>query len=187
MGKRATARLFAEAGCAVWDADAAVHRLYEEGGAGVAEISKLAPGAVRDGAVDRAALGGILAEDPDLFPKLNAAIHPLVAADRENAFRTATAPVFVADIPLFFEGGAADGINAVVVVTAPESVRRARVLERPGMTLEKFEMITSRQTPDAEKRARADYILWTHAGLDLTRAGVASVTADLRRRFPNRL
>jgi len=186
MGKSATARLFAEEGAEVWDADAAVHRLYAKGGGGAEAVGEFAHAAVVDGAVDRARLAALLAERPDLFDRLNAAVHPLVAADRERAFASSTADLFVLDIPLFFEGGGAAAADAVVTTTAPDAVRRARVLERPGMTAEKLDLVVSRQTPDAEKRRRADYVVWTHLGPGPARAAVRAIIADLRRRLPAR-
>jgi dephospho-CoA kinase len=183
MGKSTTARLFAEEGAAVWDADAAVHRLYAAGGAAVPAVAALAPGAVRDGAVDRAALRAAILADPGLLQRVEAAVHPLVAADRADFLRKARAEgtaVAVCDIPLLFETGAADAFDAVVVVTAPAEVQRARVLARPGMTAQAFEAILSRQTPDAGKRARADHVIDTSAGIEAARAQVRAVMDELQ-------
>ncbi len=183
MGKSATAKLFADEGARVWDADAAVHRLYEKDGAAVHSIEAIAPEAIRDGAVDRAALSAAIAKDASLLKKIEAVVHPLVAADREAALADGdpSTPI-VLDIPLFFEGGGAAGADAVVVVTAPDEVRRARVLERPGMSAEKLDFIISRQTPDTEKRRRADYIIWTHDGLEPSREAVRAILRDLALR-----
>jgi dephospho-CoA kinase len=178
MGKSTTAGLFAEAGAAVWDADAAVHRLYGPGEPGAAAVGALAPGAVGAGGVDRAALKAAILSDPALLARVEAAVHPLVAADRAAFLSDARArgrAVAVCDIPLLFETGAADAFDAVVVASAPAEVQRARVLARPGMTEAAFAAILSRQTPDAEKRARADAVIDTGAGLDAARAQVRAL------------
>lgn len=185
MGKSTTARMFADEGVPVWDADAAVHRLYAPGGAGSAAISTFAPEAVdADGGVDRAALRRALAEDPSLFGRLDAAIHPLVAADRTafaEARATEGAPLAVFDIPLLFETGAEAGLDRVVVVTAPAEVQRARVLDRPGMTQADLDRLLARQMPDADKRARADYVIDTAHGLAPAREAVRAIIAEETR------
>ena len=139
MGKSTTARIFAEEGVPVWDADAAVHRLYSAGGAAVAPIAALCPDAVRNGAVDRGVLRAWLAEDENRFARLEEIVHPLVAADRA-AFLEAhgDAALVVLDMPLLFETGAERLVDAVAVVTTSENAQRARVLKRPGMTAESF-------------------------------------------------
>jgi dephospho-CoA kinase len=177
MGKSTTARLFEEAGAAVWDADAAVHRLYQKGGAAVDAVEAAFPGVVVDGAVDRTRLSARLQESPEGFPALEAIVHPLVRADRE-AFvaraREEGRTVVVLDIPLWFETGAdRTGVTAVVVVSAPEAEQRRRVLSRPGMTEARFRQILSRQVPDAEKRARADAVIDTGQGIPYARQQVA--------------
>ena len=152
MGKSTTAKMFAEAGAFVWDADAAVHRLYAKGGAGVRAIEALAPGAIIDGAVDRAKLRAAIMANGALLKKVEAEIHPLVAADRAQALAKAAEDGFgvaVLDIPLIFETGAAKAFDHVVVVSAPADIQRARVLERPGMTPDAFEAILAKQVPDA--------------------------------------
>jgi len=176
MGKSTTARLFEEAGAAVWDADVAVHALYERGGAAVDAVEAAFPGVVVDGAVDRARLSTRLQENPEGFSTLEAIVHPLVRADRE-AFvaraREEGRAVVVLDIPLWFETGAdRTGVAAVVVVSAPEAEQRRRVLSRPGMTEARFRQILSRQVPDAEKRARADVVIETGRGLPHAREQV---------------
>ena len=185
MGKSTTAAMFAERGAALWDADAAVHRLYGPGGAAVPAIAALAPGAVRHGAVDRARLRQAVLADDALLPRVEAAVHPLVLADRA-AFLEAAAQegraVAVCDIPLLFETGAADAFDAVIVASAPAETQRARVLAREGMTEESFRAILARQTPDAEKRARADYVVETGRGLEAARAQVARIMAELEAR-----
>ncbi len=182
MGKSTTSKMFAEAGAFVWDADAAVHRLYAAGGAGARAIETLAPGAVQNGAVDRIALRQAIMDDPTLLKRVEAAIHPLVAADRAEALRGAEArgyKVAVLDIPLIFETGATDAFDHIVVVSAPAEIQRARVLERHGMTENAFDAIHAKQVPDAEKRARADFVVDTGAGLDHARAQVEAIMARL--------
>ncbi len=183
MGKSTAAQAFAEAGAAVWDADAAVHALYAPGGAGVAAIKGLAPQAVRDGGVDRAALRAAVLANPGLLPRIEAAIHPLVAADR-TAFlaraRAEGAEVAVCDMPLLFETGAEGAFDAVVVVSAPPEAQRERVLARPGITPQAFAAILARQTPDAEKRARADFVIDTGGPMEAAQAQVRAVMAALK-------
>ena len=176
MGKSTTTRLFEEAGAAVWDADAAVHALYENGGAAVEAVEAAFPGVVVDGAVDRARLSDCLQVDPGGFRTLEAIVHPLVRADREAFLQRAREEgraVVVLDIPLWFETGAdRTGVTAVVVVSAPEDEQRHRVLSRPGMTAARFRQILSRQVPDAEKRARADVVIDTGQGIPHAREQV---------------
>jgi dephospho-CoA kinase len=181
MGKSTTAGFFAEAGVPVWDADAAVHRLYAAGGAGVAAVAGLVPGAVVGGAVERDRLRAGVAADPGLLSRIEARIHPLVAADREAFLaRHAGAEVVLLDIPLLYETGGAALVDGVLVVTAPAEVQRARVLARPGMTAEAFARILARQVPDAEKVARADFVVDTSRGLDAARAEVLSLLEAIR-------
>lgn len=185
MGKSVTAQLFREAGIPVWDADAAVHRLYGPGGAGTAAIAGLAPEAVGAAGVDRQRLRAAILADPGLLSRIEAAVHPLVAADREAflaAAAAAGAPLAVCDIPLLYETGAEAGLDAVLVVTAPAAVQRARVLERPGMTEAALEAILARQMPDAEKRRRADFLLDSARGIDHARAEVQALVARLAGR-----
>jgi dephospho-CoA kinase len=181
MGKSTTAALFAEAGVPVWDADAAVHRLYAEGGAGAAAIAGLAPQAVSGTVVDRDRLRDAIIADPGLLARIEARVHPLVAADRDAfAAAHADADILLFDIPLLFETGGEAGLDAVLVVTAPEAVQRARVLARPGMTPAALARILARQTPDAEKRARADFIIETGRGVEAARADVLALLARIR-------
>ncbi len=161
MGKSTTARIFADEGIPVWDADAAVHRLYAKGGAGVEAVRRVCPEAVREGAVDRAALRNWVMREPDALARLEERIHPLVAADREDFIRASTAPILVFDIPLLFEKGSEGEFDAVAVVSAPEEEQRRRVLSRPGMNEETLQKILARQMPDAEKRRRADHVIIT--------------------------
>ncbi|MEM6489432.1 MAG: dephospho-CoA kinase, partial [Pseudomonadota bacterium] len=175
-----TAALFAEAGVPVWDADAAVHRLYAPGGAGALAIAMLAPGAMdADGGVDRAALRDAIAADPSLLARVEAAVHPLVAEDRVDFIAAADVPAVLLDIPLLFETGADGAFDHVVVVSAPATVQRERVLSRPGMTAQHFEHILARQLPDAEKRRRADTVIDTGAGVPVARAAVNTLLARL--------
>lgn len=182
MGKSTTAALFAEAGVPVWDADAAVHRLYAPGGAGAPAIAALVPGAVVDGAVSRERLRTAIANDPSLLDRIEAVVHPLVAADRAAFLAgNAQAPLVVLDIPLLYESGSAPEADAVLVVSAPPEVQRARVLARPGMDEAAFARILARQLPDREKRARADYVIDTSRGLEAARADVAALLTQIRK------
>ena len=180
MGKSTTARLFAEAGVPVHDADAAVHRLYAPGGAGVEPVATAFPGVVHEGAVHRGRLGAHVTGKPKALAKLEAIVHPLVAADRDDFFekaRAAGAPVAVLDIPLLFETGGEALVDAVVVVSAPAELQRARVLARPGMTEERLAVILARQVPDADKRARADFVIDTGSGIEVAREAVRRILA----------
>ena len=180
MGKTTTAAMFADHGVPVWDADAAVHRLYAAGGAAVAPVAQLFPSALTENGIDRATLKRLLADAPSRLADLEAVVHPLVAADRA-AFIAAhvAAPVVLLDIPLLYETGAERGMDGVAVVSAPPQIQRARVLARPGMTDDTLSMILSRQMPDADKRARADWIIPTDS-LDAARAAVDAVLADIK-------
>ena len=183
MGKSTTARMFADEGLPVWDADAAVHRLYAPGGAAALALGEALPGSLdATGAVDRAALKAMIAADPAVLDRLNAIVHPLVSADRAGFLAEATADIVLLDIPLLYESGLEKGCDAVAVVTAPPEVQRARVLARETMTPAMFETILARQMPDAEKRARADYVIETLT-LEAARASVKDVLADIRRRI----
>ncbi|MFE9085211.1 dephospho-CoA kinase [Brevundimonas sp. NPDC003935] len=182
MGKSTTGRMFADEGALLWDADAAVHRLYARGGAAVEPLGQAFPGVVVDGAVDRARLAEALGRDETAFKRLEAIVHPLVAQDRAQDLAAARAEgvrLAVLDIPLLFETGGEAFVDAVVVVTADPEVQAARVLARPGMTRERFEAILSRQTPDAEKRRRADFLVDTGRGLDAAREQVAQIVGTV--------
>ena len=178
MGKSTTGRMFTDEGALLWDADAAVHRLYARGGAAVEPLGEVFPGVVVDGAVDRARLAEALGRDEGAFKRLEAIVHPLVAQDRAEDLAAARAEgvrLAVLDIPLLFETGGDQFVDAVVVVTADPEVQAGRVLARPGMTRDRFEAILARQTPDAEKRRRADFLVDTGRGLDAAREQVAQV------------
>ncbi len=178
MGKSTTLKMFEAEGAPVWDADAAVHALYAPGGAAVAPVEAAFPGVVEGGSIDRKRLAARLSADPGGFARLEAIVHPLVIADREAFLaraRAAGAPLAVVDIPLLFETGREDSVDKVVVASAPEDLQRERVLARPGMTSEKFESLLARQTPDAEKRGRADFVVETGRGLDAARDQVRRI------------
>jgi dephospho-CoA kinase len=182
MGKSTTARMFADLGIPVWDADAAVHRIYGPGGPAGGPLSRLVPKAVRDdGSVDRTVLRAAIAGDPELLGRIEGIVHPLVAADR-RAFlhENRDADMVLLDIPLLFETGAGAAVDRIVVVTTDAETQRRRVLERPGMDEETFERLLSRQIPDAEKRARADHVILTN-GLDDTRRSVEELVTRLRQ------
>lgn len=178
MGKTATARMFAEAGVPVYDADAEVHALYAVGGAAVTPLSEAFEGVVRDGAIDRTALRNKVVGDAQAMARLEAIVHPLVGAaqrDFRQSARESGAAFAVLDIPLLYETGGNDHCDYVCVVTAPADVQRARVLARPDMTEETFAAILERQMPDSEKRARADLIVMTGYGFDFARAQVETI------------
>jgi dephospho-CoA kinase len=161
MGKSTTAGFFTAAGLPVWDADAAVHRLYGKEGAAVAAIAALWPQAVEGGTVNRSTLKTVIAADPSALAAIEAIVHPLVAADREAFQHTTDADIVVFDIPLLFEKGTEAMMDTTLLVTAPPALQRARVLARPGMTEAQFQTILARQMPDAEKRGRAAHIVET--------------------------
>ena len=179
MGKSTTAGFFAEMGVPVWDADAAVHRLYAQGGAAVGRLSAVWPDALKDGAIDRAVLKAAIATEPATLARIEGIVHPLVAADR--AAFAPDADIAVYDIPLLFEKGTEALMDATLLVTAPPDLQRARVMARPGMTEAMFAAILARQMPDRDKRARATHIIET-LGLDAARAGVAALVAYIRTR-----
>ena len=188
MGKSTTARLFAEQGVPVHDADAVVHQLYE--GEAVAAIEAAFPGATARGKVDRSALAALVLDDPSALKRLDAIVHPLVQAAEQELLARAQArgeKVAVLDIPLLFETGGDRRVDAVVVASAPTEIQQARVLARPGMTWEKLEAILRKQMPDDEKRRRADFVVDTSRGIDDARAQVRAIldavaTMPLRRR-----
>ena len=186
MGKSETAKMFARLGIPVNDSDANVHALYEPGGAAVPEIEKMFPGTVQDGRVDRGLLTKALAADPSGFKKLEAIVHPLVAKTQADFLAKAErdgADIVVLDIPLLFETGGHARVDAVVVVSAPSHIQRARVLERPGMTEEKLDQILARQTPDEEKRAKAHFVVVTDKGLDHAFEQVQMIVKTLREKI----
>lgn len=176
MGKSTTARFFAEAGVPVHDSDAAVHALYE--GEAVSAIARAFPDSTVDGKVDRAKLAAMVLDDAAALARLEAIVHPLVQSSTEAFLAEAqarSAPVVVLDIPLLFETGADCRCDAIVVVSAPVEVQRARVFERPGMTEEKFAALSARQMPDAEKRRRADFVVDSSKDYDHARTQVRDI------------
>ncbi len=181
MGKSTTAAMFRELGCPVHDADAVVHDLYE--GEAVGPVAALHPDAVVDGRIDRAVLAGQVIGQPARLAALEAIIHPLVRK-REEAFLAAARargePLVILDIPLLYETGGQSRCDGVVVVSAPETVQRARVLARPGMTEAKLDGILARQIPDAEKRARADFVVDAGRGPDVARGQVQAIVDQLK-------
>ncbi len=182
MGKSTVAAMFAEAGVPVFDADAEVHRLQGPGGALVGKIEAEFPDTTTELGVDRTLLGEAVFGNPAAFKRLEGIVHPAVAHAR-NEFLKANAdkPLVLLDVPLLFEAGGWRQVDKIVVVSAPPEIQRERVLSRPGMTVERFESILSRQIPDAEKRARADFVISTGGSKDETRAEVAALIACLAR------
>jgi dephospho-CoA kinase len=180
MGKSTVAGMFADEGVPVFDADAAVHALQGPEGALVEEIEAHFPGTTGPAGVDRGALAERVLGEPEALRRLEALVHPAVARERE-AFLAASseAPVVVLDIPLLFEAGGSEQVDKIAVVSAPSGIQRERVLARPGMTAEKFERILARQLPDAEKRARADFVIPTGVPLEETRRAVRRILACL--------
>ncbi len=181
MGKSTTAGFFAQAGIPVWDADAAVHRLYQPDAPGTNEIYRLCPNATGPEGVNRDILKEAIRNTPGLLAKVENAIHPLVQQERRNFQQYTKADLTLSDIPLLFETGTENEFVAVVVVTAPPEVQRARVLSRDGMTEQQFQSILARQIPDAEKRKRATYLIDTSHGLDAARDAVLSIIEDQRK------
>ncbi|MET0443344.1 MAG: dephospho-CoA kinase [Pseudorhodoplanes sp.] len=187
MGKSTTAKLFAEEGVPVHDADAAVHALYE--GKAAPLIEAIFPGTTANGKVDRQKLGSVVVGDPEALKRLEAIVHPLVAQARDRFLAKARldgAKTAVLDIPLLFEVGADKLVDAVVVVSAAPHIQRQRVMERPGMTAEKFEALLAKQVPDVEKRRRADFILDSSHGIEPARLQVREILKKVAT-MPKRL
>ena len=184
MGKSTTADMFRAEGIAVLDSDQLVHDLYK--GPAAAEIDRVFPGVVVNGVVDRRRLAARVLDDPAALKRLEGIVHPMVWAARDALIeerRHQGDRIVVFDIPLLFETGAEKDFDVIVVVTAPEDVQKARVLARDGMTEEKFASILSKQTPDSEKRARADYVVHTDKGLDAARKEVRNIVKALEARL----
>lgn len=179
MGKSTTAQMFADLGCAVWDADAAVHRLYTKGGLAVAPVEAAFPEAIEEGAVSRDRLRAIIAADKDALSRIEAIVHPLVRQDRETFAAEAQSDIAVFDIPLLFETGGDAEMDATACVTVPPEVQRARVLARGTMTKADLDRILSRQMPNTEKCRRATYVIETDT-LEHARAQVQTVVNDIR-------
>jgi dephospho-CoA kinase len=180
MGKSATAKMFEREGVPVFDADAAVHQLYEE--EAVPLIEKAFPGTTLNGAVDRKRLSEKVVGNKEALNRLESIVHPLVKTARlaflDHA-RASGAKVALLDIPLLFETGGIEGIDKIAVVSAPLDVQKKRVLSREGMSEEKFNAILARQMPDAEKRRRADYVIDTSKGFDAAREDVRAILREL--------
>ena len=180
MGKSTTAAMFSARGIPVFDSDATVHRLYR--GKAVAAVEAAFPGVTRDGAIDREALGRQVIGELAAMKQLEAIVHPLVRAERERFVviaRQAGAGIAVLDVPLLYETGGDAAVDAVVLVSAPKAVQKARVLARPGMTEARFEAIVAKQMPDAEKRRRARFVIETGDGLEAAERQVEAVIAAL--------
>jgi dephospho-CoA kinase len=185
MGKSETGRMFARLGYPVFDADAAVHGLYDAGGAAVPLIAREFPSAVVDGKVDRTRLAECVIGKPEALARLEALVHPLVRREQQvflEAARDAGHTFAVLDIPLLFETGRHTDVDAVVVASAPEDVQKTRVMERPGMTDERFASILARQLPDSEKQRLADFIVDTSQGLDAAFDQVRAISEQLERK-----
>jgi dephospho-CoA kinase len=187
MGKSTTANLFAEAGVPVYDADAAVHRLYE--GEAVAAIEAAFPGTTAGGKVDRNKLSARVVHDPVAMKRLEEIVHPMLGTSRQKFLLDAEASgaaVAVVDVPLLFETGGEKRVDAVVVVTTSPEVQRMRILARPNMTEEKLGAILARQMPDAEKRRRAHFVVDTSHGLDPVRSQIRDILAEAAKMTPGR-
>ncbi|MFU8880800.1 MAG: dephospho-CoA kinase [Rhodobacterales bacterium] len=184
MGKSTTAKVFAAEGCAVWDADAAVHRLYAANGDAVAPIAAAFSDAVIDGAVSRDALKRIIGHDPNALRVIEQIVHPLVAKDRAEFIKASQADIIVLDIPLLFENGGDARVDATVCVSIDPVEQKRRVMGRGTMTEDQFNAILAKQMPDADKRARADYVIITDTA-DHAAEQVRAVLADIRKQIEN--
>jgi len=185
MGKSETAKMFRELGVPVYDADAAVHKLYEKGGKAVEPLRAVFPSAIMDDAVDRKALSRCVIGLPDEMKKLEAIVHPLVGEAQMDFLRENMAAghaMAVLDIPLLYETGGETRVDVVVAVSAPYDIQKTRVLARPDMDEAKFAAIHAKQVPDAEKRRRADFVVESDKGLDHARAQVAAIVEALKTR-----
>ena len=187
MGKTTTAALFAEEGVPVFDVDAAVHRLYSENAALIAAIGQRFAGAVKGGTIDRASLGDLICEDKTALPALEAIVHPEVARTRAAWLKAELekgTKIVLFDIPLLFETGGEKKVDKTIVVSAPKSVQKQRVLSRPNMSEDRFTHILSCQMPDEEKRKRADFIIDTSKGLEDARRQVQSILRQIKTKTP---
>ncbi len=184
MGKSTTAQMFADLGCDVWDADAAVHRLYSKGGAAVGPLGAAFPQAIVDGAVSRDALKQIIGQTPEALKEIERIVHPLLAQDRALFRQSARADILVFDIPLLFETGGDAAMDATVVVSVKAETQEKRVMQRGSMDMDQFQLIKQKQMPDADKRARADYVIITDTP-DHARQQVQDIVAEIRTKFEN--
>jgi dephospho-CoA kinase len=185
MGKSEQARMFREAGVPVFDADATVHRLYAEGGKAVPLIARRFPEAVAGGAVDRQVLARLVLDDPAAMRDLEIMVHPLVWAEEKHFIQSEEnqgSPLVIIDNPLLLEKGRDAAVDVVIVVSAPAEIQRERALKRPGMTEAKLNAILAKQMPDAEKRARADFVIDTSLGLEHANRQVLAIIRKLRDR-----
>lgn len=182
MGKTTTAKLFGDRGIPVFDSDAAVHALYAKGGKAVSVLREIVPAAIADGAVDRKLLAAEILARSHLLEKIEQAVHPLVQEMQQKFLEDAAkagAALVILDIPLLFETGRDGHVDRIITVTASPQLQRARALARPGMTEEKFDLLLSRQVPDVEKRARADYVIDTSEGIADAAGQVDRIIAEL--------
>ncbi|NNK15384.1 MAG: dephospho-CoA kinase [Sulfitobacter sp.] len=184
MGKSTTAQMFVEEGCALWDADAAVHRLYAKGGTAVAPFGEAFPESIVDGAVSRPKLKEIIGRDPEALKKIESIVHPLVGQDRAAFIAQATTDIVVLDIPLLFETGGNTRVDAVACVIVDDATQRDRVMERGTMTEAQFEAIKAKQLPASEKCARSDYVIETDT-IEHAKEQVHSVVQDIREKLKN--
>lgn len=185
MGKSETLKMFARAGLPVYDADASVHRLYAKGGRAVAPVEEAFPGVTVDGAIDRARLSEHVLGKPENLRLLEQIVHPLAGEEQITFLLKAEADgadMVVLDIPLLLESGITDRVDTIVVASAPSELQRTRVLERPGMSVEKFETILAKQLPDAQKRKLANFIVETDKGLEHAEAQVQDLLRELKGR-----
>ena len=184
MGKSTTARMFAELGIPVWDADAAVHNLYSTGGAAVPAIQELYPDAIEDEEVSRPALKGLILSDKNVLGELERIVHPLVAADRQNFIETSVSDIVLLDIPLLFETSGDKHMDAVACVDIDPETQRERVLQRSTMTEEQFEQILNKQLPNDVKCSQSDFVIRTD-NLDHTKEQVANIIELIRKDYIN--
>jgi dephospho-CoA kinase len=184
MGKSTTAQMFADEGVPIWDADAVVRKLYGAGGSAADAVAKHYPEAIENGAVSREKLRALIATNPAILDKIQKIVHPLVSADRTEFLENAVAPIVVLDIPLLFETGTDSLCDAIAVVSTTVEEQRERVLGRGEMSEADFELILSRQMPDAEKRARARWVILTQT-LDGARRSVKDILAEIAKELPD--
>lgn len=184
MGKSTTAELFEEAGCAIWDADKAVHRLYDKDGAAVLPIQNLFPQAIENKRISRAKLRKIIAQDEAALPKIEAVVHPLVAQDRAEYAAATDNQIIVFDIPLLFENSLEHEFDKTVCVSVNPETQKSRVMARQSMSEEDLDRILSFQMPDEEKRRKADYVVTTDT-VESARAQVRQILSDIKTEFAN--
>lgn len=184
MGKSTTAQMFVDAGIPVWDADGVVHQMYEKDGLASKAIAKAYPSVIVGGAVDRSKLRALISKTPTVLDHVQSMVHPLVAQHRADFLRNVSAAIVVLDIPLLFEIGADKDCDDVAVVYVPEDVQQSRVLGRGEMTKADFEMILSRQIPDANKRKKARWVIETLT-LDGARQSVTNILAEIEKELPD--